>query len=52
MAHRTFERMSISIPKETKEKLEEIAKKEVRPKSNMIAYLIEQYYEKNKQKHP
>jgi len=35
--------MSISIPKETKQKLEEMAKKQMRSVSNMIAYLIENY---------
>jgi len=39
----TFVRMSISIPKETKQKLEEMAKKEMRSVSNMIAYLVETY---------
>lgn len=36
-------RISITIPKETKEKLEQIAKKEMRSVSNMIAFLIENY---------
>lgn len=38
-----FERMSISIPEETKTKLEQMAKKEMRSVSNMIAYLVEKY---------
>jgi len=38
-----YERMGISIPKETKKKLEKIAKQEMRSVSNMIAYLIEKY---------
>jgi len=36
-------KISVSIPKETKIKLEKIAQKEMRSISNMIAYLIEQY---------
>lgn len=39
----SFERMSISIPEETKKKLENISKKEMRSVSNMIAYLVEKY---------
>lgn len=38
-----FVRMSISIPDITKQKLESIAKKEMRTISNMIAYLVENY---------
>jgi len=38
-----FTRITISIPKETKKKLEELAKNEMRSISNMIAYLIENY---------
>jgi len=38
-----YTRISISIPKETKEKLEQLAKKEMRTISNMIAYLVENY---------
>lgn len=41
----SFVRMSISIPKETKEKLEHISKKEMRSVSNMLAYLVERYEE-------
>lgn len=40
-----FVRMTISLPEETKNKLERISKKEMRPVSNMIAYLVEQYEE-------
>ena len=36
-------RMSITLPKDTKEKLERIAKGELRSVSNMIAYLVETY---------
>lgn len=36
-------RISVSIPDETKTKLEEMAKKEMRSVSNMIAFLIENY---------
>lgn len=39
----TVVRMSITIPRETKEKLERMAQKEMRSVSNMIAYLIETY---------
>ncbi len=42
MAHVKF---NISLPKETKEKLDRISKKNLRPVSNMIAYLIESYKE-------
>lgn len=35
--------MSISIPEETKEKLEKIAKDELRSVSNMLAFLVERY---------
>lgn len=35
--------MSISIPEETRKKLEDMAKKEMRSISNMIAYLVENY---------
>ena len=38
-------KVSLSLPKETKEKLDRIAKKEFRSLSNMVAYLIEQYEE-------
>lgn len=38
-------RMSITLPKETKKKLEKMAKKELRSVSNMIAYLVERYEE-------
>ena len=38
-----FTRITISIPNKTKEKLEQLAKKEMRTASNMIAYLIENY---------
>jgi len=38
-------KFNISLPKETKDKLERISKKEMRPVSNMIAYLIERYEE-------
>jgi len=41
-----FERLNITIPKETKKKLERIAKKENRSQSNMITTLIERYDEK------
>jgi len=41
----SFVRMSISIPEETKEKLERISKKEMRSVSNMLAYLVERYEE-------
>ena len=36
-------RMSITIPKDIKKKLEDIAKKELRTRSNMIAKLIQEY---------
>jgi predicted transcriptional regulator len=36
-------KISISIPEETKTKLEQIAKKEMRSISNMIAYLVEHF---------
>ena len=38
-------KLNISLPIETKKKLDRIAKKELRPVSNMIAYLIEKYEE-------
>lgn len=38
-----FVRMSITIPKETKEKVEQLSKEQMRSVSNMIAYLIESY---------
>jgi len=44
-----FVRMTISLPEETKEKLDRIAKEEMRPVSNMIAYLIEKYDQEREQ---
>jgi len=41
-------KFNISLPKETKEKLDRIAKEEMRPVSNMIAYLIEKYDQEQK----
>ena len=38
-------KLNISLPEETKKKLDRIAKKEMRPVSNMIAYLVESYNE-------
>jgi len=38
-------RMSITLPEETKNKVEKLAEKEMRSVSNMIAYLIERYEE-------
>jgi hypothetical protein len=38
-----FVRTSIALPIKTREKLEHIAKKEMRTLSNMIAFLIETY---------
>jgi len=38
-----FTRITISIPNKTKEKLEQLAKEQMRSVSNMIAYLIENY---------
>jgi Ribbon-helix-helix protein, copG family. len=38
-----FKRLYITLPPDTLEKLEKTAKEKGRSKSNMIAYLIEQY---------
>ena len=40
-----MERLNITMPKETKKKLERISKKEHRSQANMITYLIELYKE-------
>jgi predicted transcriptional regulator len=39
-------RVCITLSEETKKKLDELAKKEIRTISNMIAYLVENYEEK------
>jgi len=38
-----YKRINITLPKTTDEKLEQIAKKEGRSKSNMISFLIDKY---------
>ena len=38
-----YTRLNITIPKDSLEKLKEIAEKEKRSLSNMITYLIEKY---------
>jgi len=43
--NKDFERMTITIPKETKEKIVKIADKEMRTVSNMIAFMIEKWDE-------
>jgi len=40
--------MTITMPDDVKKKLEQIATDERRSKSQMIHYLIERYYDKNK----
>ena len=48
MMHKTtmpYERLNITMPKETKEKLKRIAKKEKRSHANMISVLIDRYEE-------
>ena len=40
-----FVKLSISIPEETKNKLEKLARKEMRSLSNMLACLVEKEYE-------
>lgn len=43
-----MERLNITIPKDTKDKLEKLAKLNHRSQSNMITILIEEQYEKQK----
>ena len=43
MSDMAFKRLYITLPPDTLEKLEKTAKEKGRSKSNMIAYLIEQY---------
>ena len=38
-------KITITIPKEVKDKLERISKKEMRSMGNMLAYLVNQYQE-------
>ncbi len=38
-----YVKVSLSLPEETKEKLDHISKEEMRTMSNMVAYLIEKY---------